>query len=86
MRAILLTAIAAAILAGAAQAQGFDPATVFKQFDTNGDGSISREEWAAAGRPAERFALYDTNKDDKISPEELAVAIQNMMKAQGAGG
>lgn len=86
MRSVIFAAAAAALLAGAAQAQGFDPATVFKQFDTNGDGSISKEEWAAAGRPAERFALVDTNKDDKISPEELATAIQNMMKAQGAGG
>ena len=79
---ILIIGAALAALATAAQAQGFDPATLFKQFDANGDGGVSKEEWTAAGRPAERFDAVDANKDGKITAEELEAA----MKAMRQGG
>ena len=56
---------------------------VFKQFDANSDGGISKEEWTAAGRPADRFEATDANKDGKVTQEELAAAIQRMMQQRG---
>ena len=41
-------------------------------FDLDGDGFITREEWA--GSPAV-FAALDTNGDGKVSPEELAARL-----------
>ena len=82
---ILIIGAALAAFATAASAQTFDPATVFKQFDANNDGGITKEEWTAAGRPAERFDAVDANKDGKVSQEELTTAIQRMMQ-QGGGG
>ncbi|HEY2749869.1 EF-hand domain-containing protein [Phenylobacterium sp.] len=58
-------------------------ADILKQWDTNKDGTISREEWVAAGRPAERFDMVDTNKDGKITVEELAAAMAAMRQRQG---
>jgi hypothetical protein len=57
----------------------------FKQMDTNKDGSISKEEWAAAGRREQGFARFDQNGDGKITLEEMkAVAAQ--FAAGGGGG
>lgn len=46
----------------------------FASLDSNGDGSISREERQAQreGRKAERFASLDTNGDGALSIEEIA--------------
>ena len=48
----------------------------FKQMDTDGDGSISRAEYDAAGqkmneRRAKFFEMVDTNKDGKLSADEM---------------
>ena len=48
----------------------------FKRMDADGDGSISRAEFDAAGqkateRRAKFFEMADTNKDGKLSKEEL---------------
>ncbi|MFC3076586.1 EF-hand domain-containing protein [Phenylobacterium terrae] len=80
---IVIVAAALAAFATAASAQGFDPAAIFKQFDANNDGGISKEEWTAAGRPAERFDAVDTDKDGKVSQAELTAAIQKMMQQGG---
>jgi transaldolase len=44
----------------------------FRVFDLDGDGFITREEWA--GR-SEVFAALDTDGDGKVSPEELAAGL-----------
>jgi Ca2+-binding EF-hand superfamily protein len=85
MRLLILAASAAALLAsaGAAAAQMPAPADMIKQWDKDGDGAISKEEWIGAGRPAERFDLVDANKDGKITVEELTAAMKAMQQRQG---
>ena len=85
MRTLIFAAAATALLAGAgvASAQAPDPATIVKNWDKNGDGSVSKEEWVAAGRPAERFDAVDANKDGKVTAEELAAAMAAMKARQG---
>lgn len=43
----------------------------FQQVDTNQDGTISREEAAAAPQLAGRFDELDTDRDGRVSPTEL---------------
>jgi Ca2+-binding EF-hand superfamily protein len=88
MRTLILVASAAALLAsaGAAAAQQQQmpaPADIIKQWDKDGDGAVSKDEWVAAGRPAERFDVVDANKDGKITAEELAAAMAAMRQRQG---
>ena len=97
MRLIILTAATAALLIGAGSAAAQTPAPapapggamppaadVIKQWDTNKDGTVSKDEWVAAGRPAERFDMVDANKDGKITAEELATAMAAMRQRPGA--
>ena len=85
MRTLIFAAAATALLAGAgmASAQAPDPATIVKNWDKNGDGSVSKDEWVAAGRPAERFDAVDANHDGKVTAEELAAAMAAMRQRQG---
>ena len=85
MRTLLLAAVGTALLAaaGAASAQAPAPADIIKNWDKDGDGSVSKEEWTAAGRPAERFDAVDTNKDGKITAAELEAAMAAMRQRQG---
>ena len=60
------------------------PEEMFKKLDSNGDGSLSKDEFSAGARakqdPAksdERFKTLDKNTDGKLSAEEF--------KAAGAG-
>lgn len=84
MRKLVFAATAAAIVAGAgaAYAQMPAPADLIKAWDRDGDGSVSKEEWTAAGRPADRFAAVDANKDGKITAAELEAAMA-AMRARG---
>lgn len=61
----------AATLASAAGAEGHDPMARFKQADTNGDGSISRDEAKALPMIAKHFDEIDTNHDGQITADEL---------------
>ena len=44
----------------------------FKVFDLDGDGMITREEWAGTQAV---FEALDKNGDGRISPEELAAGL-----------
>ena len=85
MRKIILATTAAALLAaaGAASAQMPAPADMIKTWDKNGDGTVSKDEWTAAGRPAERFDMVDANKDGKITVAELEAAMAAMRQRNG---
>lgn len=85
MRKIILAATWALGLAAvtSAAAQMPAPADLIKRWDSNGDGAVSRAEWAAAGRPAERFNVIDTNKDGKIVAAELQAAMSRMRQQNG---
>jgi Ca2+-binding EF-hand superfamily protein len=72
----LAIAAALAAFASPALAQMPSAAEFLKRIDTNADGSISRDEWTAAGRPAERFDLVDREQDGKITIAELEAAIR----------
>jgi len=85
MRKMIYAAAAATALlagAGAAYAQMPAPADIIKNWDKDGDGAVSKEEWVAAGRPAERFDAVDANKDGKITAAELEAAMA-AMRARG---
>ena len=56
----------------------------FKQMDTNKDGSVSKEEWAAAGRREQGFARFDANSDGKITLDEMKTVAASF--AAGGGG
>ncbi|MFZ1990990.1 MAG: EF-hand domain-containing protein [Alphaproteobacteria bacterium] len=49
---------------------------VFKRFDTNGDGGISKDE--SVGKALARFDAIDTNHDGVISPDEIKAAHEAM--------
>jgi hypothetical protein len=67
----------------------------FKRMDSDGDGSVSRSEFDAAGQRmneqrAKFFEMADTNKDGKLSPEEMQAFRHSHRrgppKDQGAAG
>lgn len=55
---------------------------MFKNADTNGDGSISKAEFDDyyAKRNAEHFKAMDTNKDGTLTPDEMQSGHKNMRK------
>lgn len=83
----LMAAIACAVLTpGAVMAQNdkpkMDPEKVFKRRDTNGDGSISEDEFLAAAKEdkqkemlKKRFGKIDTNSDGKLSLDEFKAGM-----------
>ena len=65
----------------------FDPQSMFKKLDTNGDGGIDKSEFLAAAKKkdgtadpnAEKmFAKIDTNGDSKIDGAENTAALKKM--------
>ena len=85
MRKIILAVATTALLAvaGAASAQMPAPADMIRNWDKNGDGAVTKDEWAAAGRPAERFDIVDADKDGKITAAELEAAMAAMRRQNG---
>lgn len=85
MRKLILIAATTTILAvaGVASAQMPAPADLIKNWDKNGDGGVSKDEWVAAGRPAERFDVVDADKDGKITAPELEAAMAAMRRQNG---
>jgi hypothetical protein len=58
-----------------------DPDAEFSKMDTDGDGKISADEWAAAHK--ERFSKMDTNGDGKLSTDELKAGMEKHEKMMG---
>ena len=57
-----------------------------KQVDTNRDGSMSKEEWTAAGLADVPFTLCDTGKDSSLTTKEMAdCSLPEAMDADGDG-
>ena len=55
------------------------PATVFKKKDTNGDGFLSKEEFAGKNKAAKadaRFPKFDPDGDGKLSLEEYQKGLK----------
>ena len=76
--AALITLTPAILLADEPTSPG-----MFKHWDTNGDGVISRDEAQAAGaeRIAKMFDKLDTNKDGQLTPDELRAAHEHRFAA-----
>ena len=68
-------------LAGARVAFADNEADMFKKMDTDGDGKISADEFAAAGK--EKFTKMDTNGDGKLSADELKAGFEKHEKMMG---
>jgi Ca2+-binding EF-hand superfamily protein len=83
MRIALLAAGALLAVAGAASAQMPAPKDIVAAWDSDKDGSVSKAEWTAAGRPAERFDVVDADKDGKITVAELEAAFKAMQQQRG---
>lgn len=65
----------------AGKKKDFNPEAAFKKLDTNGDGSISKDEWAAspmakkdAAKGAEIFGKKDKDGNGSLSKEEFTAA------------
>jgi len=56
----------------------------FEQIDTDHDGKISADEWAAGHK--EVFSKMDTNGDGKVSPDEMKAAKEKREKMMGKSG
>ncbi|WP_051695498.1 EF-hand domain-containing protein [Caulobacter sp. UNC358MFTsu5.1] len=65
-----------------AMAQIPDVEPIFKTWDTNGDGHLTKGEWLAAGRQEEGFVRVDTDRDGKVSLAELKAAVAKMQGEQ----
>lgn len=72
-------ALLVAAIAGPAAAQG-QVETMFKSWDKDSDGSLSKQEWLDAGRREEGFARVDANSDGKVTLEELKAAMARMQR------
>lgn len=77
--------LACLLVAGFATAQMPSPDEMVKQFDKNGDGSLSKEELAAFPMPVD-FDKADTSKDGKLSAAEFDAYMKTMMGAGGPPG
>jgi len=75
MRRIVLASLfvlaAGPVLAQAPVAPQLDPVTTVVGLDTNHDGWVSREEWAASGASAADFIAIDADKDGRVTVAEL---------------
>jgi transaldolase len=56
----------------AGEARGTAAEKLFKVYDLDGDGYITREEWSGS---AEVFAALDVDKDGRITPDEMAAGL-----------
>jgi len=85
MAALLATGLAAAAEPAFAKNQGQGRgAKMFDRHDTNGDGTITQEEFTS--RCAQRFAMMDQDGNGAVTREEAQAAYQQMRDKRGAMG
>lgn len=51
------------------------PGAALVAMDTNGDASIDKAEWTAAGRRDRGFTMLDANKDGKLTTAEIKAVM-----------
>jgi Ca2+-binding EF-hand superfamily protein len=73
---LLALAPLAAFAADPGPAPGGPPNGMFKKWDTNGDGVVTKEEAQAASADnlSKRFDQMDLNKDGQLTPDEISKA------------
>ena len=59
---------------------------ILKQYDVNGDGSLDRSEFEAAGGSPARFDLLDTDKNGRIDIDEFHTAAVKRFKESDTNG
>lgn len=71
---LTLAAALGAVAAGTALAEPMAKAASpsFKDYDSNGDGKVSQEEFRALGGDDQAFSKADANRDNQLSSEEFA--------------
>lgn len=52
-----------------------NPSAALVAMDTNGDASIDKAEWTAAGRKDRGFTMLDANKDGKLTTAEIKAVM-----------
>jgi Ca2+-binding EF-hand superfamily protein len=73
---LTLATVLSALTAGTALAEPGAKAapSTFKDYDSNGDGIVSLEEFRALGGDEQAFQQADANRDSRLSSEELVKA------------
>ncbi|MEZ5732085.1 MAG: hypothetical protein R3D97_07140 [Paracoccaceae bacterium] len=88
MKSIMGVALAAAMLAGAADAQqGIPGAHFIEQWDLDGNGEVTLDE--AREKRGEVFVMFDQSEDGTFQPDEWAMIAEHLVAeeaAQGQGG
>jgi hypothetical protein len=77
LAAVLSTLAAGTALAEPAAKAAPTSPTSFKDYDSNGDGTVSQEEFRARGGNEQTFRKADANSDNMLSSEEFAKASAN---------
>lgn len=85
---LLVTVCSCSSTPARVSAPDLDPASAasaaMRQYDTDGDGTLSPKELAAAGSIASGLAAIDTNGDAAVSEDELAASLEKLV-AGGVG-
>ena len=83
MRMIALAFLSAAGLVGAANAQdAAQVETLFKAWDKDANGALSKAEWREAGRREEGFGQIDVDADGKVTLDELKAAMARLKRGR----
>lgn len=51
--------------------------------DSDKDGTLSKSEWTAAGRPERAFAAFDADRDGKLTPAEIRKGLEKSKQRRG---
>ena len=91
LRLLPLAAAGAALLLAPLTLRADDPPAAketqfFERFDTNSDGKVTKDEFAAGSGDSGAFALLDQNKDEVITPDELGLPADSKPKPRPEGG